>query len=428
VTTRLSSAPLRVAIIGTGGCALTHHMEMGALEKEGRCQVVATCDPFVNPAELPAGVTPGIPFYSDYREMLDDLAGDLDCVTVPTPIPLHAEMHQKAVECGVPCYLEKPPTLDPDVLQDMLEVEEKADSATFVGFGFIHEAERRAVKERLLQGEFGALRRVTFLGLCPRNDQYYRRTYWAGRLLNRDGTLLLDSPFGNGLSHFVHAALFWSGDEGLWHWGTPKKVRAELFRAHQIEGADTFFVECLTGGGIPVRIVTSHACHPGMPRVEQVVCERATIEISHSENHVRVLWQNGTTESIERPVRFPYRENFRWYFDYLTGKNDRPLTRLEDSLPLVHLHAMAYASSGEIHPVPESSLERISWKRSPCPAIRNLESMAERFLAGGQMPSGQGMNIPHPGIWVEADAMASVPELLRAGIRNPADGALACPV
>ena len=46
--------------------------------------------------------------------------------------------------------------------------------------------------------------------------------------------------------------------------------------------------------------------------------------------------------------------------------------------------------------------------------------MAERFLAGGQMPSGQGMNIPHPGIWVEADevSLATLADALAATGRD----------
>ena len=48
------------------------------------------------------------------------------------------------------------------------------------------------------------------------------------------------------MAHFVHNLLFWMGTPELFSWAQIAAVRAELYRAHTIEGADTFFVEADT--------------------------------------------------------------------------------------------------------------------------------------------------------------------------------------
>jgi predicted dehydrogenase len=171
--------------------------------------------------------------------MLERHRRELDLVVVPTPINLHAEMHAAATAFGLPVHLEKPPTLDHAELEQMIAADAHARRASFVGFNFIIEKTRLALKQRLLAGEFGDVRGATLSATWPRPTSYFTRNQWAGRLLVGD-QLVLDSCFGNAMAHFVHNLLFWAGNRGLYSWGQPAAVRAELDRAHPIEGADTF--------------------------------------------------------------------------------------------------------------------------------------------------------------------------------------------
>src|SRR5207237_9307357 len=121
---------------------------------------------------------------------------------------LHAEMHAAATARGLPVYLEKPPTLDHVELEAMIRSDAQARKASLVGFNFIIEKARLSLKERLLAGEFGAVRGATLSALWPRPASYFARNNWGGRLLV-DGHVVLDSCFGNAMAHFVHNLLFW---------------------------------------------------------------------------------------------------------------------------------------------------------------------------------------------------------------------------
>ena len=154
--------PIRIGIIGLGGFAGSHHNAVARLEERGHAKLVCTCDPrvelFVNEREKLNFVARGVGVFPDYRSMLAACGRDLDLVVIPTPINLHAEMHAAVTALGLPAYLEKPPTLDHAELERMITADSRAGKSSLVGFNFIIEKQRLALKERLLAGEFGGLR------------------------------------------------------------------------------------------------------------------------------------------------------------------------------------------------------------------------------------------------------------------------------
>ena len=394
--------PIRIGIIGTGGFAAEHHAALQALEAAGEFRLIATCDP--NPSLIAAAAERwnleerGVRRYADYRAMLEAEAGALEVVTVPTPIPLHAEMHRACVERHLACYLEKPPTLDYVELDTMLAVEADARRATQVGFNFIVEAPRQALKARIIAGEFGAVRRVGFTGLWPRPTTYYQRNNWAGRLRQGD-RMVLDSCIGNAMAHYIHNVHFWAGQEGLFSWATAARVEAELYRARAIEGFDTCFVRAVCDNGIALHIAASHACDGASGQQEWVECEQATITyITHK--HYSIAWRDGRTEAGPADLRPLLQENFRAYGAYLRGDAPRPLTRLIDSRPFVELNDLVYVAAGTItdagksgaaerRQVPESGAELF--------VLPDIRKVVTAFAASGQFPSAQGVSWGRPG-------------------------------
>src|SRR5687767_3821427 len=99
------SFPLRVAITGLGGFAASHHRALLALENEGLCQVIGACDPFPNSFLKERNewrfAERGVRVFGDWQAMLAMLADELDVLTVPAPLPLHAPIHKAAVEQGL---------------------------------------------------------------------------------------------------------------------------------------------------------------------------------------------------------------------------------------------------------------------------------------------------------------------------------------
>jgi len=402
----MKNEPTRAAIIGMGGFARTHHRCVLDLENTGEARLAATCDPALERFDVNEPIYDfarrGTATFHDYREMLAAVGEKLDVVHVPTPIHLHAEMHAACVERGIPCFLEKPPTLDPAEMDRMLACEAGARRPTQVGFHMVAESARRRLRERMVAGEFGAVRDVRVLVLWPRSDAYYARADWAGRLL-RDGRLLLDSCIGNAASHFLHNALLWCGAGAPLAWAAPARVAAELYRGRaEIEGPDAVFAAATTDSGISLRLAVAHACAPADHRqMETVECERARIVYRNPQNVV-IEWRDGRREVVaDLSLREqPHTEGIRAYYRHLRGEAERPLTRLIESKPFVDLHALIYVAAGRIAPVPKAQTRRAPLKNDPkdlvC-AVDGLSEIAERICATGEFPSAQGVAWAQPG-------------------------------
>ena len=111
----------------------------------------------------------------------------MTCPRTPPPPPPYSN-HAAVTALGLPAYLEKPPTLDHAELERMITADSRAGKSSLVGFNFIIEKQRLALKERLLAGEFGGLRGATLSALWPRPASYFQRNDWAGRLMIADAS------------------------------------------------------------------------------------------------------------------------------------------------------------------------------------------------------------------------------------------------
>jgi predicted dehydrogenase len=377
-----------------GGFAGSHHGTVFRLEERGAAKLICTCDPqadnFAPQQQQWKFSSRGVKVFRDYREMLEACHRDLDVVVIPTPIQLHAEMHAAAAAYGLPSYLEKPATLDYEELERMIAIDAQLPKSSLVGFNFIIEKPRLRLKERIIAGEFGAVRGATLSGLWPRPTSYFERNAWAGKLLI-DDRVVLDSCLGNALAHFVHNVLFWGGRGSLFSWAEIAAVRAELYRAHQIQGADTFFVEADTLGGVTMRFALSHACSGNSSQAEVVICERATLRYVVGQP-AEVRWCDGRVEKIPFEPFDGLEENHLEYYRYLCDELPRAATTLVDSRPFVVLNDLAYVSSGEITKI---SKERTSESRDEKEQkiylnVAGLTAAQENFILKGTWPSADG--------------------------------------
>jgi predicted dehydrogenase len=377
-----------------GGFAGSHHNTVARLEERGIVRLICTCDPrpenFGAEREAWQFAQRGVKVFADYRAMLEACHGELDYVAIPTPIWLHAEMHEAITAFGIPAYVEKPPTLDYAELDRMVAGDARARKLSLVGFNYIVERSRLALKERLLAGEFGAVRGGTLSALWPRPSSYFTRNDWSGRLL-AGGRIVLDSCFGNAMAHFVHNMLFWTGTPGLFSWAEVAAVRAELYRAHAIEGADTFFVEADLASGCTLRFALSHACAGPSSNSETVICEKAILRYVVG-GQVEVSWKDGRVERISSGPFDGLEENHLEYCRYLRGEAPRPATTLSDSRPFVVLNDLAHVSSGRIHPIPAHLVAHALEEKEQKDyiTVAGLSKVVESFLGRGIWPSYAG--------------------------------------
>ncbi|AIE84643.1 Gfo/Idh/MocA family protein [Fimbriimonas ginsengisoli] len=380
---------LRVAVAGVGGFAGQHHLSLAELESEGECRVVATCDPSAarlgQAGEQYRFEQRGVSTYPNLGSLLQATAGEIDVVTLPTPIPLHAAQHEAVVEAGAACYLEKPPSLWWPEYLEMLERDGRASRQTQVGFNFTGDPMRQELKSRILSGEFGVLRGVSLLAEWPRDREYYTRNDWAGRLRVGD-RWVLDSCIGNALAHYVQNLLFWCGKEGAV--GEVEEVWARLFRAHPIESYDTAFVSARTDGGAWLRIGATHTGKDRYFERETLVLDQATIRFDTWRSG-EIEHRNGTRERFESSRgdhAEMLRENLREYFAYVRGDRPRPTTRLEDCRGFVSLCDLALVSCGGIE---EIARERIETDDLGRVQVEGLERELTAFVEHETWPTGE---------------------------------------
>ncbi len=406
--------PLQIAIIGLGGFAGSHHSAVRGLEAEGKCRLICTCDP--NPAAFEQQMRDwdfagrGVRVFDNYVSMLDGCASELDAVTIATPVPLHSEMHRACVERGLPVYLEKPPTLDWRELEEMIAADQSASKLTHVGFNFIDDPVRHVLKQRILEGEFGDILKIGLKCAAPRPRSYYKRASWAARLM-MDGRLVLDSCMGNAMAHLVHNVLFWGGEGQVLSWAPIRSAKAELYRAHDIEGIDTVFTSAVLESGAKLDLALTHACEGQYPTLEWLVCEKATIRYVIGGEY-SIDWNDGRAESGPAGKQNWLAYNMAGYLDYVRGVRKRPVNRLEDCRPFVHLCDLVYVAAGHITTVLPDDLEITPAGGSEYVAIRGIKPAIDRFSEAGEFPSEQGLSWAAPGGQANIDDLSSLREIV----------------
>jgi predicted dehydrogenase len=386
--------PVRIAVNGVSGFARVHLTLIRNSQNLGRAELVGVARHGL-PLEaartilVEEGFDPeAVAICENRDDLLRAVTGECDLVTAPSPIPVHAADHAAIVRAGIPCLLEKPPTLDPEELERMIALDHNASQPTVVNFQMITDPLRRSLKQRLVAGEFGRLDRVSFIGLWRRDRPYYTRCGWAGRMV-MGGQLVLDSVFGNGMSHFLHAALFWAGIENASSFAAPESARAEMYRANPIEGPDTVFAEARCTNGVALRMAASHACREDLFHEEHLDCGLARI-VFHEPSKAEIEWKDGRRECLSDSGADSRTHGFQAALDSL---RDPAAVRvgLGDCRSYVALNGLLYMAANQIGRIPVAYV----LSENDSLIVPEISDAAREFIASGRFPSAQGRRWAH---------------------------------
>ena len=145
---------LNVAIIGAGG------QGGGNLANVARTEnIVALCDVDVNRCWGALQARPNIPFYLDFRAMLDKQR-NIDAVVVSTPDHQHAVAAATAMKLGKHAYVEKPLTHDVWEARQLKELATKHRVKTQMGNQGTSNNNLRTAVEIIRTGAIGPVREV----------------------------------------------------------------------------------------------------------------------------------------------------------------------------------------------------------------------------------------------------------------------------
>jgi predicted dehydrogenase len=152
-----ANSAVSVGIIGTGGRG---RFDGALFAKDPRARVTALCDLYSDQIDRAKTQIPGTQtarVYKDYRELLAQ--PDIDAVLIATPVFLHPEHFEAAVEARKHIYCEKPAGADVAGVKRLLRAAQRADPSRHIVFGFQarFSPEYRAAHQLLHSGRLGDL-------------------------------------------------------------------------------------------------------------------------------------------------------------------------------------------------------------------------------------------------------------------------------
>ncbi len=181
-----ANSQISLGIIGTGGRG---RYDGKLFADDPRVRITALCDVYhdqIDRAKTEIPNTERVPAYTDYHDLL--ARTDLDAVLIATPVFLHPEHFEAAVEARKHIYCEKPAGADVAGVKRLVRAAQNADSSKVIQFGFQQRfsPEYLAALDILRSGKLGELllmRSDWLLGGAPIRpfESRYPREQWRIR-------------------------------------------------------------------------------------------------------------------------------------------------------------------------------------------------------------------------------------------------------
>lgn len=147
---------VRLGIVGTGSITLRGllpHLTMADLRD--RVQITAVCDPVLERAQAAAAKF-GVPAaYSTFEEMLE--AGNIDAVSIASPISFHYEQGMLAVEHGMHLHFNKTMTTTVDEADRLINAAQTKGVKIVASPGELLNPRLQRIKEMIQEGAIGDL-------------------------------------------------------------------------------------------------------------------------------------------------------------------------------------------------------------------------------------------------------------------------------
>ncbi len=161
----LSTPLLRFGMIGCGQLGLVHTQRLSAIPG---VEVAALSDPSLtamqNVATALASPSP-TPLFTDYKEMLASV--ELDAVCISSPNRLHVEQLLASVERGLHVLCEKPLSLFPPEVTQVVEATQRNGRVVAVAYQSRYRRDARILRYALQSGKWG---RVTSVNIFSSED------------------------------------------------------------------------------------------------------------------------------------------------------------------------------------------------------------------------------------------------------------------
>lgn len=292
--------PVSVTLVGIGGMGFYYAKALLEDFSREKVNLLTAVDPYPERSALFKELKrKNIPVYPLLHDALDPaLLPDL--VVISSPLQYHVEQSLQAIEAGCHVLCEKPLAA---TIQDADRlIRDKAGQDQWIGMGYqwSYTAAIQELKRDIMGGRFGKPVRAKAFYLWPRDAAYYSRNDWAGRLKDKDGRWVLDSPAQSAMAHDLHNLLYLLGDE-VSRSAEPVEILAELYRAYPIENYDTVACRAVTREGIELLFYASHATPETRGPFFSLEFEKATVSYGEETKEIMALTSTGAEITYGSP-------------------------------------------------------------------------------------------------------------------------------
>jgi predicted dehydrogenase len=233
-----------------------------------------------------------------------------DLAIICSPIHHHVSQTTLALEEGSCVLCEKPIGATVQDANRLIEAAGKSNSWVMIGYQWSYSRAIRSLKKDILAGKFGKPIRMKTLCCWPRDEAYYSRNDWAGKIKDANGRWVLDSPANNAMAHFLHNLFYILGDKPD-RCAMPSEVTAELYRTYPIDNYDSVACRAFTKEGAEILFFASHATSDDLGPMFELEFERARVTYDESSGNIVAREHKGSTKSYGSPeAEHPLRKLF----------------------------------------------------------------------------------------------------------------------
>lgn len=267
----------KVVLVGIGGYGGTFARELMNNPRE-IIKLAGVVDPFPeNCCVIDKIKEKNVPIYKSMEDFYSENSADL--AVIATPIFLHTQNILTALQNGSNVICEKPLCSDEADIEVLLKAQEKAGKFVYIGYQWSFSDAVTRLKEDILKGKFGKLIEMKTLILRPRNKEYFARGVgWAGKIKMPDGTAVYDSVANNSAAHYLFnmqflMAPYEKAAEAV-------DIKAELFRANDIENFDTSKIQFSFKDGGKATFIAAHPVNKTIEPICEYIFEKGSVYYS----------------------------------------------------------------------------------------------------------------------------------------------------
>lgn len=293
-----------VLLVGIGGYGAGYTDILLHGEHPVPTRIAGVADPFASRSPLlPELEALGVPIVDKPEEFY--ASNEADLAVISSPIQFHCAQTVTATRNGSNVLCEKPLGAVVQEAYEMIKARDAAGNWVGIGYQWSYSDEIQALKQDIRAGLFGEPKALKCLVLWPRDEKYYKRSGWAGRIRDDKDRWILDSPVNNACAHYLHNMLYVLGEKTDLS-ARPVDVTAELYRANEIENYDTAALRAHTDTGVEILFVVSHAVEEKAGPVFRFEFEKGTVEYDADAGaEVIARLQNGTIKTYPSPDGLP---------------------------------------------------------------------------------------------------------------------------